>query len=199
VSIHPSGTARSGVEVRFADRKEGNGGLIVHVDQPGIGADNFTGYEVALNPRRQRLLLARHRNNFEPIKEVACTVAVGRWIPLEVQLSGSVVDVLVDGKSVLRHDDDNRALPAGRVGLRGWQRESSYRNFTVKTGSDIKPLPFKQMPQGPEVSGMWQPVQRRTALGRYALVSRNRNRSKSLSFRVRENGASRIRGSTTGE
>jgi hypothetical protein len=115
-----------GVEVRFADRKAGNGGLIVRVDKAGIGADRFIGYEVALNPQRRRLLLARHRNNFEPIKEVECEVAVGRWIPLEVKLSGSVVDIHVDGKSVLRHDDGKRALAAGKVALRGWQRESSY-------------------------------------------------------------------------
>ena len=58
-------------------------------------------------------MLARHRNNFEPIKDVPCEVPVGRWIPLEVKLSGSVLEIFVDGKSVLRHDDGEQALPAG--------------------------------------------------------------------------------------
>ena len=35
-----------------------------------VGID--IGYEVSLDAGRQRLLLARHRNNFEPIKDVPC-------------------------------------------------------------------------------------------------------------------------------
>jgi alpha-L-arabinofuranosidase len=160
-----------GVEVQFADRKGGNAGLIVRVDKAGIGADNFIGYEVALNPQRQRLLLARHRNNFEPIKDVPCEVAVGRWIPLEVKLSGSVVDILVGSKSLLRHDDGKQVLLAGKVALRAWQREASYRNLWVKTGPKAKPLPFEPAPPKAQVSGMWRAVKRGTAKGSYALVS----------------------------
>jgi hypothetical protein len=162
-----------GVEVRFADRQPGNAGLIVRVARPGIGADNFTGYEIALDPERRRLLLARHRNNFEPIKEVGCEVPVGRWIPLEVKLAGSVVDILVDGRSMLRHDDGKFALPAGKLALRAWQREARYRRLCVKTGPKALALPFEQAPAQAEVSGMWRPVQRGTARGRYALVSRS--------------------------
>jgi hypothetical protein len=160
-----------GVEVNFADRQGGNGGLIVRVDNPGIGADRFIGYEVALDVARQRLVFARHRNNFEPIKDVPCDVAVGRWIPLQVTLTGSVIEISVDGKSVLRHDDDALALPAGTFGLRAWQREASYRNLSVKTGKDAEKLALVQAPRLPEVSGMWRPVRRGTAQGRFALVT----------------------------
>ncbi len=77
-----------GVEVKFADRQGVNAGLIVRVDKLGVGADRFIGYEIALDAGRRRLVLARHRNNFEPIKDVPCEVAVGRWIPLEVNAGG---------------------------------------------------------------------------------------------------------------
>jgi hypothetical protein len=158
-----------GVEVKFADRKGGNIGLIVRVDKPGIGADRFIGYEVALDADRQHLLLARHRNNFEPIKDVPCEVAVGRWIPLEVKLSGSVIDISVDGQSVLRHDDGEKALSAGTFGLRPWQREASYRNLWVKTGKESEPLAFKAAEKPVEVSGMWRMVRRGTAQGDFSL------------------------------
>jgi hypothetical protein len=160
-----------GVELRFADRDGVNAGLLVRVDQPGIGADRFIGYEVSLNARRQRVLLARHRDNFEPITDVPCEVAVGRWVPLEVRLSGSVIQVLVDGKSVLRHDDGEQALPAGAIGLRAWQREASYRNLWVKTGEETEPIAFKPAEKLPEVSEMWRVVRRGTARGSIALSS----------------------------
>jgi hypothetical protein len=160
-----------GVEVKFADRQGGNGGLIVRVNKPGIGADRFIGYEVALDVARQRLVFARHRNNFEPIKDVPCAVTVGRWIPMEVTLAGTVIEISVDGKSVLRHDDGELALPAGTFGLRAWQREVSYRNLSVKTGKDAEKLALVQAPRLAEISGMWRPVRRGTAQGRFALVA----------------------------
>jgi Alpha-L-arabinofuranosidase C-terminal domain/Domain of Unknown Function (DUF1080) len=160
-----------GVEMKFDDRKGTNAGLIVRVNKPRVGADRFVGYEIALDPGRQRLLLARHRDNFEPIKDVACEVAVGRWITLEVRLSGSVIEIFVDQKSLLRHDDGEQALPAGAVGLRGWQREVSYRKLWVKTGEESETLAFKQAEEITEVSGMWRPLRRGAAQGSFALSS----------------------------
>jgi alpha-L-arabinofuranosidase len=159
-----------GVELFFADRKGENAGLLVRVDQPGVGADKFVGYEVSLDAARQTLHLARHRSNYEPIQEVRCDVAVGRWIPLEVRLAGPVIEILVDGKSVLRHDDGARALAAGSVALRPWRREVDYRNLWVKSSGQIEPLPFDQTEVPIEISGMWRPILRGTAAGRYAIV-----------------------------
>jgi hypothetical protein len=156
--------------VKFTDRTGGNAGLIVRVDKPGNGADRFFGYEVALDPARQKLVFARHRNNFEPVKDVPCAVAIGRWIPLEVRLAGTVIEVFVDGKSVLRHDDGERALPTGTFGLRGWQRAASFRNLVVRTGKEAASLALQHVKDHPEISGMWRPVRRGTAQGRFALV-----------------------------
>ena len=65
----PFADGEVGVEVRFADRRGQNAGLIVRVDRPGLGADRFIGYEVSLEPAVRLCGSARHRNNFEPIKE----------------------------------------------------------------------------------------------------------------------------------
>ena len=80
--------------------------------------------------------------NFEPIADVPCEVAVGRWIPLEVKLAGTVLEIWVDGRRILRHDDGPNALPAGTVGLRAWRRAASYRNLWVQTGGDREALAF---------------------------------------------------------
>lgn len=160
-----------GVELFFAERKGQNAGLIVRVAKPGVGADYFTGYEVSLDAARQTLRLGRHRNNFELIRDVPCEVAVERWIPLEVRLAGPLIEVLVDGKSALRHDDSGNALSAGTVGLRAWHREASFRNLRVKDGERVESLAFEQTAEATEISGMWRAVQRGSATGRFAIVA----------------------------
>ncbi|HEY3414919.1 MAG TPA: family 16 glycoside hydrolase [Armatimonadota bacterium] len=174
VSSHtPFGDASMSVDLLFKDRTGGNAGLVVRTTNPGVGADSFTGYEVSLDAARQMVILARHRRNFEPIEEAPCEVAVGKWIPLEVRLAGPAIEVLVDGKSVLRHDDGANALPAGTVALRAWQREASYRNLRVKAGDSTEPLAFEERGNPSEVSGMWRVLTRGNATGRCAIITEN--------------------------
>lgn len=158
------------VEVRFADRTPGNAGLIVRLDRPGVGTDNFDGYEVSLDPAGQLLRLGRHRHNWEPIRDTSCEVPVGAWIRLTVRLSGRVLEAQVNGRLVIRHEDDARVLLSGGVGLRQWQREAQYRDLRVKLGTEPRQLPF-ELPPGSEqrVSGMWRSFQRETAAGRWAV------------------------------
>jgi len=155
-----------GVEVFFAERRPGNAGLIVRVGRPGRGADGFDGYEVALDPAAQILRLGRHQQNYQLIRDVPCEVPVGRWVALAAKLEGSILEVLVDGRSVVRHDDGQAALPAGTVGLRQWQREARYRNLWVRTGPERQGLAFeREAPDAGEVSGMWRRVRRGYATG----------------------------------
>jgi hypothetical protein len=52
------------VEVFFPDDAPGNAGVIVAVNNAGVGADRFNGYEISLSPRSHVLVLARHRHNW---------------------------------------------------------------------------------------------------------------------------------------
>ncbi|MEJ7638573.1 MAG: hypothetical protein WKF75_11515 [Singulisphaera sp.] len=47
------------------------------MSDPGVGADRFHGYECR-RPGRQLLGFGRHRNNWEPIRDVPCMVPVKR-------------------------------------------------------------------------------------------------------------------------
>ena len=158
------------VDVFFADRRPGNAGLILRVAKPGPGADNFDGYEVSLDAAAQTLRLGRHRHNWELIKDTPYPVPVGQWLSLTVKLAGEAIEVEVEGQSALRHDDGAAALLAGGVGLRQWLRDACYRNFRVKTGTGDQPLAFE--PTGDdaaEISGMWRPLRRGSAIGTGAI------------------------------
>jgi hypothetical protein len=158
------------VEVFFPDRKPGNAGLIVKVGRPQFGADNFDGYEVSLDPQRGVLVLGRHRRSWEPIKDTACEVPPGHWIELRVKMRGRTLDVLVNGKAVITYEDRDHSLPAGAIGLRPWQREARYRNLSITTGGKTTKLSFEADEASmQEVSGMWAPLRRGTAVGRHTL------------------------------
>src|SRR2546423_1645243 len=70
------------VEVFFPDAHSGNASMIVKVDQPGVGADKWNGYEVGLEAPNGVLMLGRHRNNWEPIQRGACELPINRWVKL---------------------------------------------------------------------------------------------------------------------
>jgi alpha-L-arabinofuranosidase len=157
-------------EILFPDQKGRLGGLLVRVGKPGVGADKFFGYEISLDPAAQRLRLARHRNNYEPIEDVPCAVAVGRWIPVEIRLEGPVMEILVDGKPVLNHNDGENTIRSGTIALRPWHRQVAYRQLSIETGGQVDALPLSQAQVPPDVSKMWRAVARGTAVGRFAIV-----------------------------
>lgn len=159
-----------GVDVFIPDRRLINAGLIVRVDRAQTGADNWDGYEIALNAKDQNLLLGRHQQNFRALKTAPCELPINQWVSLAVKLDSSVLEISINGKSVLRYDDGRAALLAGTVGLRQWQREARYRNLWVKTGGQVHKLAFETVANEPlNISGMWRPVHTGSAKGTYAL------------------------------
>jgi hypothetical protein len=163
------------VEVYFPESQGGNAGLIVKVSQPGPGADRFTGYEIALETAGQ-LILGRHRQNWEPIRNVPCDVPIKQWIKLTARLTGNSVEVLMNGRSLVHYEDTQHPLETGTVGLRTWQRDARFRNLTVTTGSEARQLDFALADQaawGEGVSGMWCALRRGSASGEFLLETQN--------------------------
>jgi hypothetical protein len=154
----PFTNCEAGVDVFLPGTAGGNAGLIVRVGKPGAGADNFDGYEVAVDVSRKLLVLGRHQHDFRLLKEAPCEITADRWIALAVTLMGRTIAVTIDGQSILQFEDD-RPLPAGTIGLRQWQRPARYRNLWVKTGNNRTEIPFTAAKAPPTaVSGMWRPV-----------------------------------------
>ncbi len=168
--LPPFSDGEVGVEVFLPDRAPGNAGLIVRLDKPGIGADHFDGYEVSLDAQANLALIGRHRHDWHLLRQSPYEVPVGKWIAVIARLTGNTIEVLVDGKSVVSYQDNDRPLLKGTVALRPWQREVRYRNLWVKTGGELRKLPFEPRPldRGP-VSGQWRATTRGGALGRFAL------------------------------
>jgi hypothetical protein len=156
------------VEMFLPDASPGFGGLIVRVNKPGLGPDNFDGYEISLDAEHQLVRLGWHGHNWKSIRDVPCAVRVGHWVSLQVRLLDNALEVFVDDKGVLRHEHGG-PLPGGNaVGVRPWEKEIRYRNLKVTSGHgsakpyETKSFPFSQSAVGDDdqVSGMWRAVRR---------------------------------------
>ena len=161
-----------GVEVLLPDAAQGNAGLIVKLSDPGVGADSFAGYEVALDAAAGHLRLGRHRQNFEPIQDVPCAVPVNRWIALVVRMTETTLEIVVDGKSMLVYEDREHPLVGGGVAFRTWQREARYRNFWISTADKKKSIPLEPAGLETEICDPWTPVCRGSARGEFSVAAR---------------------------
>ncbi len=121
----PAAATRAAVDVRFPTDQGGNAGLILQVNHPKVGPDAFVGYEVSLETAG-RLVLGRHRRNWELLRTVPCPVPVDRWISLAVEIAGPTLTVFVDGKSLLTYEDRDHPLrPARSASASGSARRTS--------------------------------------------------------------------------
>jgi hypothetical protein len=158
-----------GVELKFDNNTGENAGLIVGVSKPGDGADAFVGYEISLDPGRKILRLARHRQNYQLLRDVPCDVQVGQWISLKVHLERGSIAIDVEGKTLLKIDTPDADHP-GTVGLRAWNSLVSFRNLSIQPpGAAAESLAFFPAKSTGAVSGMWQPVIRGNASGKFSL------------------------------
>lgn len=147
-------------DVQLPDGKGDNAGLLVRVQNPGVGADNFDGYEVSLSASRQQLILGKHRHNFQPLREAAVAVTPGLWQHLRVNLDGPRLRIYVNDAPtpLIDYTDTDRPLISGRIALRTWNADAEFRNVRVQTGQTITASVFKAS-GGESVSGQWDAIQ----------------------------------------
>ncbi|RYG49644.1 DUF1080 domain-containing protein [bacterium] len=151
-------------EVAVSNDLGENAGLLVRVTHPGVGADDFHGYEISLSPKLGRLILGKHRNDFASLASVPAPVIPGKWHRLRVAMSGPRIRVFLDGESEPRIDftDHDRPLLAGRLALRTWRSDATFRNVRVQGES----VPVSMAGAG--VSRMWDRVLTGRAKARFA-------------------------------
>lgn len=160
-------------EVEVSNDMGDNAGLLVRVSNPGVGADNFDGYEISLGANRRQLVLGKHRHDFHRLAAVPAPIVPGRWQRLRVVLNGPRIRVFLDREAAPRIDfvDRDRPLLSGRVALRTWHADASFRDVRI----DGEKAPVSLAGEG--VSGMWDAVRTGNAPARFALTERAFNGS----------------------
>lgn len=176
------GTAE--VDIKFDNKRADNAGLLVRVSEPGNGADTFNGYEISISGSGKKVILGKHRMNWEPLAETAVTFDPLAWNRLGVKMDGARIQVLLNGKTIIDHEDKKAPLMSGNVSLRTWSSDVRFKDLTIKNGRRTMKVPFKALP-APEVSAMWTPVQTGSAVARFAIdttSSYNAKQSQKVTF-----------------
>lgn len=127
-------------------------GFIVDVQEAGNGADNFRGYEVALNKNSGHFVFGKHDHNWQPVADFATTFSSSAWNTLRVEFDGAKSVCYLNGTKVYENDDKSTPITHGMIGLRSYGGSASFRNLKVNGEA----VAFVQGPQG--VSGMWYAV-----------------------------------------
>jgi alpha-L-arabinofuranosidase len=174
-AVHDAATIADGsvsCAMKFESDTTGNGSLIVRVQNPRVGADDWKGYEVALVPGQDRVMLGRHRNNYQALKSARVPVEPGKWHALRVELAGPTIRVFVDGAKEpnLTFDDGDQSIREGRVGVRTWGSNVAFRDVVVERSEGTTPLKIEPDPKaGVEagLSGMWDVVRTGDAVPRF--------------------------------
>lgn len=145
------------VDMRFSENRE-IAGLIVRVENAGMGADNFDGYEISLNARSGKIILGKHANNWQPLQEANATFASDEWNRLRVELSGARLQLFLNDsdKPLIDYTDRNAPFLEGKVGLRTWNSDVLFKNLKIKSGEETVWVRF----QGTKSqSGPWDYLQ----------------------------------------
>ena len=131
------------VEMKFSNPRE-SAALLVRTTNAQTGADNFDGYEIGLNALTHEIILGKHVHNWQPLGNTPVSFNPDEWTKLRVELEGARIRIYVNDAASPNVDftDTNAPLLSGKIGIRTWRSDVSFRNFRIKTEAEWENLTF---------------------------------------------------------
>jgi hypothetical protein len=95
--------------------------------------DDLHGYEVVLDPRRQRIALRRHAAEITTIAEADARIPLGKPFAVRIELIGAQIRISLHAEHLPLLDalDGKPIVSAGQVGVRTWGGAMTLDNLTV--------------------------------------------------------------------
>lgn len=140
-------------DVKFSGGGE-NAGLLLRVSQPGNGADSFNGYEISLASNGEKIVIGKHKQNFEHIKDVPVSCNPSVWNNLKAVMKDGKIEIFLNSKSVFVFDDNDSDLKTGYPALRVWNSNAAFRNLKLLSGNEAETVSFNTIPTK-QISYQW--------------------------------------------
>jgi len=102
-----------------------------------VEGDEQRGYEVAFDPRQQRLAVRRHSAELTTLADVTAAIPTGRPLRVKIQLSGASLRIWLDDarEPTIEVTDPHPVNGTGLLGVRTWGAALSLDDLTLITGS----------------------------------------------------------------
>lgn len=146
------------VELRMNGNAAHNAGLLLCVNDPGNGADNFYGYEISLAADGKKVIFGRHRKNWQSLKEVVVDCSPQQWNKMRVRVNEGQFEIFLNDKSLFVYEDKELPIPQGKVALRTWNSQAEFRNLTIEQEGRKEQISYTGK-KGLEVSAHWDAIQ----------------------------------------
>lgn len=159
------------VELKFNGGGD-NAGLIVCTSQPGNGADSFYGYEISLASNGEKIVIGKHKKNFEHVKDIPVKCDPTAWNNLKAVMKGQKIEILLNGKSVFTFNNDDSDLKAGYPALRVWNSNTAFRNFKLTSDNQTQALVFQTLPIE-QISCQWDAYEKGDVKADYVLDTKD--------------------------
>ncbi|WP_449437429.1 family 16 glycoside hydrolase [Pedobacter steynii] len=156
-------------EIRFTGKGE-SGALLVRVANAGVGNDAFDGYEISLNRDGKKIMIGKHLQNFEQLKDAAVNFNPEAWNKVRVALNGSLIEIYLNGQQVLSFKDEHNPLLKGKIGLRTWRSAMEFRNVTLQESGKTETLKLVNQ-SNEQVSYNWDVINTGQAKASFELDS----------------------------
>ena len=178
-------------EIKFDNAKGVNAGILVRVSEPATGGHSFNGYEISIGNNGKSCLLGKLRHNFEMLKESKADFDPLKWNKLAVRTTGSRIEVMINGKTVIDYDDVVNPILSGNPGIRIWDSDTSYRNFFYEINGQKTAIPFEAVPS-PMVSSMWDAIETGSAKASFAQDTKQAYNSKCSQIIQKKSGTGQV-------
>lgn len=155
-------------DIKFEKGRGDNAGLLIDVKEPGKGADSFYGYEISLVANGSKLILGKHKNNFEHIKDIPVSCNPANWNRIKAVMNNGKIDLFLNNKNVFSYETNDTSLAKGKIALRTWNSDAKFRNLTITKDGTTETIPFTTQPTIP-VSNQWDPIRTGDANAVFAL------------------------------
>lgn len=154
-------------ELKFNGGGE-NAGLLLRVSQPGNGADNFYGYEISLASNGEKIVIGKHKKNFEHVKDIPVKCNPVIWNHLKAVMANQRIEIFLNGESVCVFDDNDPDLKTGYPALRVWNSNAVFRNMQLTSDNKSQALSFKTIPVQ-QISSQWDACETGDVKAHYTL------------------------------
>jgi len=120
-------------EIKFETKEGDNAGLLINVSKAGNGADNFFGYEISLKADGRKIVIGKHKNNFEHIRDIDVECNPTEWNRLKVTTGNDKITVTLNNKDIYTFDNNDAELKNGKIALRTWNSNVKFKNLKIET------------------------------------------------------------------